>query len=78
MAAYGAAGFFQFDTKLHREFDESVRASARQEIYESFALLAGDSEGGRLGKLLKSDYVMINGLLGTYYGIEGVSGGSLS
>ena len=66
--------FFQFDTKLHREFDESVRASARQEIYESFALLMRDSEGGRLSKLLKSDYVMINGLLGTYYGIEGVSG----
>ena len=66
--------FFQFDTKLHREFDESVRASARKEVYESFALLMRDSEGGRLSKLLKSDYVMINGLLGTYYGIEGVSG----
>jgi hypothetical protein len=66
--------FFQFDTKLHREFDESVRASARQEVYESFALLLRDQESGRLGKLLKSDYVMINGLLGTYYGIEGVTG----
>ena len=66
--------FFQFDTKLHREFDESVRASARQEVYESFALLLRDQKGGRRGKLLKSDYVMINGLLGTYYGIEGVTG----
>ena len=66
--------FFQFDTKLHREFDESVRASARKEVYESFALLLRDQKGGRLGKLLKSDYVMINGLLGTYYGIEGVTG----
>ena len=66
--------FFQFDTKLHREFDESVRASARKEVYESFALLLRDQERGRLGKLLKSDYVMINGLLGTYYGIDGVSG----
>ena len=66
--------FFQFDTKLHREFDESVRASARKEVYESFALLMRDREEGRLGKLLKSDYVMINGLLGTYYGIDGVNG----
>jgi len=66
--------FFQFDTKLHREFDESVRSSARQEVYESFALLMRDEEEGRLGQLLKSDYVMINGLLGTYYGIEGVTG----
>ena len=66
--------FFQFDTKLHREFDESVRASARKEVYESFALLLRDQEEGRLGKLLKSDYIMINGLLGTYYGIDGVTG----
>ena len=66
--------FFQFDTKLHREFDESVRASARKEVYESFAILMRDPEEGRLGKLLKSDYVMINGLLGTYYGIDGVNG----
>ncbi len=66
--------FFQFDTKLHREFDESVRASSRKEVYESFALLMRDREEGRLGKLLKSDYVMINGLLGTYYGIDGVNG----
>ena len=66
--------FFQFDTKLHREFDESVRSSARKEIYESFALLMRDEKEGRLGKLLKSDYVMINGLLGTYYGIDGVTG----
>ena len=29
---------------------------------------------GRLGKLLKSDYVFVNGLLATYYGIEGVTG----
>ena len=66
--------FFQFDTKLHREFDESVRASARKEVYESFALLLRNQERGHIGKLLKSDYVMINGLLGTYYGIDGVSG----
>ena len=67
--------FFQFDTKLHREFDESVRASARREVYESFAHLLRDPESGRLGKLLKSDYVFINGLLANYYGIEGVTGG---
>jgi len=66
--------FFQFDTKLHREFDESVRASARREVYESFAHLLRDPEAGRLGKLLKSDYVFINGLLANYYGIEGVTG----
>jgi len=66
--------FFQFDTKLHREFDESVRASARREVYESFAHLLRDPKSGRLSKLLKSDYIFINGLLANYYGIEGVTG----
>ena len=66
--------FFQFDVTLHREFDESTRSATRQEVYQSFTHLFRGNEGGRLGKLLKSDYVMINGLLANYYGIEGVQG----
>ena len=66
--------FFQFDTTLHREFDESTRAACRQEVYHSFAHLLRGGKDGRLGKMLKSDYVFINGLLATYYGIEGVTG----
>ena len=45
--------FFQFDTKLHREFDESVRASARKEVYESFALLMRDREEGTTGQIIE-------------------------
>ncbi|MBU6301864.1 MAG: DUF1592 domain-containing protein [Verrucomicrobia bacterium] len=64
--------FFQFDTKQFRDFDESARAAARREVYETFAdLLRHD---GSLTKLLKSDEIQINGLLATYYGITGVSG----
>ena len=66
--------FFQFDTTLHREFDESARAASRREVYESFAHLLRSNDGGKIGKLLKADYVFINGLLATYYGIEGISG----
>ncbi|MGB1708697.1 MAG: hypothetical protein ACPHF4_12785, partial [Rubripirellula sp.] len=44
------------------------------EVYQSFAHLLRDSRGGRIGKLLKSDYIFVNGLLATYYGIEGVTG----
>ena len=66
--------FFQFDVTLHRDFDENTRAAARQEVYRSFAHLMRDHEAGRLAKLLKSDYVFINGLLATYYGIDGVTG----
>lgn len=66
--------FFQFDVNLHRDFDESTRAATREEVYQSFAHLLRASKDGRLGKLLKSDYVFVNGLLATYYGIEGVTG----
>jgi hypothetical protein len=64
--------FFQFDTKQFRDFDESAKAAARREVYETFAHLL--RKGGSLSRLLKSDEVHINGLLATYYGIEGVSG----
>ena len=66
--------FFQFDATLHGDFDESIRSATRQEVYQSFAYLLRDKDGGRLGNLLKSDYIFINGLLASYYGIEGVTG----
>ena len=64
--------FFQFDTKQFRDFDESAKAAARREVYETFAHLL--RHGGSLSRLLKSDEIHVNGLLATYYGIEGVSG----
>jgi len=64
--------FFQFDTKQFRDFDESAKAAARREVYETFAHLL--RQRGSLSKLLKSDEIHINGLLATYYGINGVSG----
>jgi hypothetical protein len=64
--------FFQFDTKQFRDFDESAKAAARREVYETFAHLLRN--GGSLSRLLKSEEVHVNGLLATYYGIEGVSG----
>ena len=64
--------FFQFDTKQFRDFDESAKAAARREVYETFAhLMRGN---GSLSRLLKSDEIFVNGLLATYYGIEGVTG----
>lgn len=64
--------FFQFDTKQFRDFDESAKAAARREVYETFAHLL--RHNGSLTQLLKSDAIHVNGLLATYYGIEGISG----
>jgi hypothetical protein len=64
--------FFQFDFKLHRGFDDSTKAAARDEVYQTIACLLREKLS--LCRLLKSDFVVINGLLANYYGIDGVSG----
>ena len=66
--------FFQFDTTLYREFDDATRTASRREVYESFAYLMRHPSEGQIGKLLNSDYVIINSLLASYYGIKGVTG----
>ncbi len=64
--------FFQFDTKQFRDFDESAKAAARREVYATFAHVLRSNGSAR--DLLKCDYVLVNGLLATYYGLDGVSG----
>lgn len=64
--------FFQFNIKMHRDFDLGMKEAARQEVYETFAHLL--HHGGSLSRLLKSDTVVINGILANYYDIPGVAG----
>ncbi|MEI6239681.1 MAG: DUF1592 domain-containing protein [Planctomycetia bacterium] len=64
--------FFQFDPALYPKFDDSTKEATRREVYETFAWLLANN--GRLADLLKADYVIVNGLLADYYGLEGVQG----
>ena len=64
--------FFQFNYEWFPEFDDSVKNAARQEVYETVNTLV--QENLPLGKLLKSDFVVINDLLADYYDIKGVKG----
>jgi hypothetical protein len=64
--------FFRFNTKNVADFETSVKMSARREVYETFGYLLRN--GGSLAQLLKSDFVVINGLMASYYGIAGVEG----
>ena len=66
--------FFQFHARDHREFDESMRAAAREEVYQSILHLLRSKDQGQLKHLLNSDYVVINGLLAAHYDLEGVVG----
>ncbi|MEI6240418.1 MAG: DUF1592 domain-containing protein [Planctomycetia bacterium] len=64
--------FFQFDRRRFPQFDDAVKEAARREVYETFADLLRTN--GRLGSLLDADFVVVNGLLAGYYGIDGVEG----
>lgn len=64
--------FFQVNQILHPRFSNGMKLAARDEVYEIFAHVL--RQGNSLRDLLKSDYVVINGLLANYYGIEGVHG----
>jgi mono/diheme cytochrome c family protein len=64
--------FFQFDLSLYPKFDDSTKEAARREVYETFAFLLRDN--GPLSDLLVAEYVVVNGLLADYYGLEGVLG----
>lgn len=65
--------FFQFDLSLYPKFDDSTKAAARREVYATFSHLLAE-KSGRLSDLLRADYVVVNGLLADYYGLEGVTG----
>ena len=64
--------FFQFNTTLYPDFDESAKAAVKEEVFATVEHLLRHQ--GSLRSLLKSDFVVINGLLAKYYGIEGVAG----
>jgi hypothetical protein len=64
--------FFRFDHQLYPDFDESTREAAKREVYETFHTLLADNRDAR--QLLKSDDVVVNGLLATYYGLDDAGG----
>lgn len=63
---------FQFHNRTFPDFDQSVRENARQEVYANVRHILDHQLP--LGTLLKSDFVIINDYLATYYGFDGVEG----
>jgi hypothetical protein len=63
---------FQYPGNRHLFFDRSTREASRREVYETYADMLRHARP--LGELLKCDSVVVNGLLGAYYGLDGVTG----
>ena len=62
--------FFRFSNLLYPDFDESTKEAARTEVYETFAHVLRNNRS--LRELLKSDYVVVNGLLARFYQLPDV------
>jgi len=63
---------FEFNALLHPTFDETVRSSARQEVYQT--LQNALDQNLSITSLLKSDFVVVNDVLADFYGLQGVKG----
>ena len=64
--------FFEINLKLYPRFDTATKVAAKNEIFETISHQL--RHNASLRDLLKADYVLINRVLGHYYGIDGVRG----
>lgn len=63
---------FDFSPKFHPRFDEVVRNSARQEVYETIRHFI--DRRLPIQTLLKTDFVVVNDVLADFYELSGVKG----
>ena len=64
--------FFQFNFRTFPEFDDSMKESARSEVFETIRHILNDRRPA--SDLLNADYVIVNDLLADYYGLPPVNG----
>lgn len=64
--------FFQFNQQLFPEFCKSVKTAAKEEVFQTVAWLLRENRS--LRHLLKSDVVVVDAVMATYYGLDGVRG----
>ena len=63
---------FQFDPHKYPNYDETLRDTAAEEVYETVKYIVDNNLSTK--NLLKSDFLILNAMLATHYGIEGVEG----
>ncbi|MCM8535005.1 MAG: DUF1592 domain-containing protein [Lentisphaeraceae bacterium] len=67
---------FDFPAEFNPGFDDTIRESARQEVYQTIRYLLDNKQP--MSKLLKADFVIVNNVMADYYGLSGVSGTDFS
>ncbi|MCM8527858.1 MAG: DUF1592 domain-containing protein, partial [Lentisphaeraceae bacterium] len=64
--------FFQFDPFRFPYFDDTLKSAAAEEVYQTVKTIVHENLSSE--KLLKSDFVVINGIMANHYGIPNVKG----
>ncbi|MDF1858897.1 MAG: DUF1592 domain-containing protein [Verrucomicrobiales bacterium] len=65
--------FFNYNFRKFPEFDESVKESAREEIYHTIEFVLRKNRP--IGDLLDPDFLVVNDVLRNYYRLGGLQGG---
>ena len=65
--------FFNYNFRSYPQFDESVKAAARNEVYHTIRTVI--DENRPIGDLLDPDFLVVNDVLSNYYGLGGLQGG---
>ena len=63
---------FQFDPHKYPNFDQILRDAAAKEVYETVQYIVDHNLSTK--NLIKSDFVILNAMLATHYGMKGVVG----
>lgn len=64
---------FNYNFRIYPQFDESVKAAARNEVYHTLRTIL--DENRPIGDLLDPDFLVVNDVLSNYYGLGGLKGG---
>lgn len=65
--------FFNYNFRKYPQFDESVKESARQEVFHTIQTVM--NENLPIGELLDPEFVVVNDVLVNYYGLKKLEGG---
>ncbi|MCM8532973.1 MAG: DUF1592 domain-containing protein [Lentisphaeraceae bacterium] len=64
--------FFEFNTELYPQFDNTMKAVAAEEVFQTVKTIV--TENLSTANFLKSEFVVINGMLANHYDIPNVKG----
>lgn len=64
--------FFQFNRKSFPRFDQVMKDTAKEEVFQTMKFIVDNNLSTK--NFLKSNFVVVNGLMANHYGMKGIKG----